>query len=222
MLRNDAAIKHTEVLVKLARDAAKKHGIEAFIMERPSRYDKKDVMKPRLNQVANGMLMPLTNILDNVHIIRLPSLDNLVGKAKKDLFKDDGIHLTDIGQTVLEDDMIAGIRSSYKDLKPKIQSSQRNNPPPTNNHSHRGGRERRVEYDGHPDGAHGRHHWDDSARKRGNHHSQNYRQQQHQGNGHRNNQRNDNRRGPGMQDMYRDFMDYMNNGPGMHRGSWRY
>ena len=153
---NDAAIKHTEVLVKLARDAAKKHGIEAFIMERPSRYDKKDVMKPRLNQVANGMLMPLTNILDNVHIIRLPSLDNLVGKAKKDLFKDDGIHLTDIGQTVLEDDMIAGIRSSYKDLKPKIQSSQRNNPPPTNNHSHRGGRERRVEYDGHPDGAHGR------------------------------------------------------------------
>ena len=101
-------------------------------MERPSRYDKKDLEKSKLNQVANGMLMPLTNVLDKVHLVRLPSLDNLDGKAKKELFKDVGLHM-------LENDMITGIKHIFPDVKPKEQTRERYNSPPPNMNRSGGG-----------------------------------------------------------------------------------
>ena len=207
---NDAAINHSTLLVTLAREAADKHGIDVFVMERPARYDKKDVMKQRLNQVANGMLMPLTNVLDNVHLVRLPSLDNLDGRAKKEIFRDDGIHLTDVGLTVLEKDVIAGIKSVYTDVKPKVQDSFRN-PSPHNSNKY-GGRGRRGDYDGPPGGGYSRRDWDGHARGRDQQQSHGGRQLQQGGPGHfRNNDRNRNRQEPGMQDMVRDFMTFMNN-----------
>ena len=71
------------------------------------------------------MLMPYTNILPNVHLIKLPSLDNLSNKDVKNKFKDDGIHLTYDGLSVLENDLIAGVKTVFKDIKPKMKK----NPP---------------------------------------------------------------------------------------------
>ena len=205
------------LLVKLAKETADKHNIDVFILERPARYDKKDLMKPRLNQVANGMLMPLTNILNRVHLVRLPALDNLAGRARKELFKDDGIHLTDTGHTVLETEIIAGIKSIYTDVKPKTNNSPANNIPPPNNNSGNGWRGKRGGYDGRSGGGYGPPQWNGPARDGA------PRQPQYRGSGNnRNNQMYNNRQGPGMQDMYRDFMDFMNNGPGMNRGGRRY
>ena len=221
---NEAAIKHSSILVKLANKAAEKHKIDVFIMERPSRYDKKDLEKSKLNQVANGMLMPLTNVLDKVHLVRLPSLDNLDGKAKKELFKDDGIHLTDVGLHVFENDMITGIKHIITDVKPKEQTRERYNSPPPNINRSGGGHGRGNNHG--PGDGYGRRGWGGPARDSGqqyHHGGGGDRQSQHRGSGNfRNNQRYRNRQEPGMQDMVQDFMAFMNNGPGMYRGGRRY
>ena len=56
-------------------------------------------------------------MVDKVHNIHLPALENLSDKAKKELFKNDGINLTRAGLTALEDNLIQGIKSVYTDIK---------------------------------------------------------------------------------------------------------
>ena len=56
-------------------------------------------------------------MLDKVHNIHLPALENLEEKAKKELFKNDGIHLTKAGLGALEDNLIQGIKNVYTDIK---------------------------------------------------------------------------------------------------------
>ena len=200
---NDKAIEHTKILVALAKEAAAKYDIDVFILERPPRYDRKDpkAVKSKLSQVSNGMLLPLINILEKVHLVKLPSLENLSGKNKKDLVKDDGIHLTYVGLTVIEDDMIAGIKNVFKDIKPKFNK----NPPPLSPQHEHGGRDRKEEHRVH--GGFGQRHYE--------HHDS--RQQKYGGNN-RDGQRHWNQRQePGVQDMVRNFMTFMNAGPPNNR-----
>ena len=204
---NCEAIKHTNILISLAKEATVKYDIDVFVLERPARYDKKDKdpkgLKSKLSQVANGMLMPLINVVENVHLVKLPSLDNLPEKERKDIFKNDGIHLTYVGLTELEDDIIAGIKTVYKDIKPKLS---KNHSPPQPQY----GPGRREE----PRGRGGfkprySDYYDD-------------RQQQNRGD-YRDNQRHwNNRPEPGVQDMVRNFMAFMNTGPpnNGYRGSY--
>ena len=233
---NDKAVEHSKVLSNLAQEVVDTYGIDVFVMERPARYDKKErdpkALKTNLNQAANGMLIPLTNVLEKVHLIKLPSLENLSGKVKKDTFKDDGIHLTNVGLTALEDDLIAGMKTVYRDIKPPSAHSQADNRVGAKRHEHGGrpGGYGRPDWDGPASGrgehgrpgGRGRPEWDGPAGGRGQQYRGGRQQQQQYGGNYRNNARNWNRdrQEPGMQEMMRDFMAYMNNGPPMYRGRY--
>ena len=127
---NKEAVDHSTKLGNIAQEIAVKHGIDVFITERPARYDKKQKdpkgIKTILNQSANGMLIAVTSILEKVHTIKLPALENLSEKDRKTFFKGDGIHLTNAGLAVLEDTLIAGIKTIYTDIEPR--SGNVNNP----------------------------------------------------------------------------------------------
>ena len=93
--------------------------------------------------------------------------------------------------------------------------------PPHNSNKYCG-RDRRGDYDGPPGGGYSRRDWDGHARGRDQQQYHGGRQSQQGGPGHyRNNDRNRNRQEPGMQDMVRDFMTFMNNGA-HYRGRGRY
>ena len=68
-----------------------------------------------LSQTANGLLMSLITPLKNVHLIKLPGLDNLAVKARRNIFQHDGIHLTRNGASILVDIISNGVRKVYKD-----------------------------------------------------------------------------------------------------------
>ena len=95
---NKDALGHTAVLVDLAEKTAETLGIDVFITVRPARYDTKDkdpkAVKESLNQSANGMLVALASVLENVHTVKLSAFENLSDKAKKSLYKNDGVYLT--------------------------------------------------------------------------------------------------------------------------------
>ena len=118
---NKEAIEQSSVLAETAYQTGERLGVDVFVTVRPARYDKKEkdakALKSKLNQSANGMQVALISVLEKVHNIHLPALDNLTEKAKKELFKNDGIHLTKAGLAALEDNLIQGVKAIYTDIK---------------------------------------------------------------------------------------------------------
>ena len=228
---NKEAIEQSSVLAEIAYQAGEKLGIDVFVTVRPARYDKKAKdakgLKSKLNQSANGMQVALISVLENVHNIHLPALENLTEKAKKELFKNDGIHLTKAGLGVLEDNLIEGIKSVYTDIKDvhnledsRAQQEQgvgRDNPDRNG-----GGHGASMYHSGRPGaGAHGGYrHRDRERHSGGDHGRRQYTDQPRQHN--RDWRGNTNMQMYDMQNMVRDFMIFMDNGPGRFRGRGRY
>ena len=206
-------------------------GIDVFVTERPARYDRRDKdpkgVKTILNDSANGMLIALTSVLERVHAIKLPALENLPERARKALYKNDGIHLTNDGLAVFEDILVAGIKNIFTDLNASME--QRTPPSASPPHGNRGGgrRERgngtRNGYP-HPDhdrrggGARGQRYHNDRQQ-------QQYGRPPHQQQRYRNNwsgdgQQQQQQQQHGMPDMMRDFMAFMNNGSGGYRSRY--
>ena len=235
VLLNQEAIEQSSVLAELAYQAGEKHGIEVFVTVRPARYDRKDKdpksLRSKLTQSANGMQVALISVLERVHNIHLPALENLTDKTRKELFKNDGIHLTKAGLGALEDNLIQGIKSVYTDIK-----DIDNNDDSRIQHELGTGR---SEPAGHRPAGHGpaRHgpggqggykprsrerHTGDSGRPGagGGYVRRPYTDQPRQHN--RDWRGNTDRQMHNMQNMMRDFMMFMDNGSGGFRGRNRY
>ena len=82
-----------------------------------------------MNDAANGLFHSLIAPLQKVHYIPLPSLHNLPEKSKKNLFTNVGIpvHLKPWGLKHLRNDIIAGVKAVYKDIKAANESEDRDN-----------------------------------------------------------------------------------------------
>ena len=160
------------------------------------------------------MRVALVSVLEKVHTVQLPALENLSDKAKKELFKNDGIHLTKVGLGALEDNLIKGIKSVYTDIKENKysegsraqQEPGRHGPgrqEPGAHHGPGGGGGYRPQ-NRQAGGGYGRRQFPDQPRQswRGGH--------------------NNNRQMYDMQNMMRDFMMFMDSSPGRFRGRDRY
>ena len=219
------AIVHSNKLVKIATEMSVKFGIDVFVTERPARYDRRDKdpkgVKTVLNDSANGMLIALTSVLERVHAIKLPALENLPERARKALYKNDGIHLTNDGLAVFEDSLVAGIKNIFTDLN--TSKEQRTPPSASPPHGNRGGgrRERgngtrngypHSDHDRRGGGARGQRYHNDRQQ-------QQYGRPPHQQQRYRNNWSGDGQQ-HGMPDMMRDFMAFINNGSGGYRSRY--
>ena len=105
-------------LIHLANEAAQKHNLDVFVVERPPRGDENEIYSD-LNVAANGLFPSLITPLKKVHYIPLPSLQKLPDKSRRNLFTKSGVpvHLKPWGLKLLRNDIVAGIKSVYKDLK---------------------------------------------------------------------------------------------------------
>ena len=229
---NKEAIEQSSVLAETAYQTGERLGVDVFVTVRPARYDKKEkdakALKSKLNQSANGMQVALISVLEKVHNIHLPALDNLTEKAKKELFKNDGIHLTKAGLAALEDNLIQGVKAIYTDIKDidykedsraqQEHGAGRDEPDrdgpsrhgagwqdPGRSGAGSGGGYRHRGRERHGGGDYGRRPYTDQPR-------------QHN----RDRRGNENRQMYDMQNMVRDFMMYMDNGSGRFRGRGRY
>ena len=222
---NKEAIEQSSVLAEVAFQAGEKFGIDVFVTVRPARYDRKDMkgLKPKLNQSANGMQVALISVLDKVHNVNLRALENLTEKTKKELFKNDGIHLTKAGLSALEDNLIHGIRSVYTDIKDKVPNDESRAQPDNGAGGSKPGtqgpgRHGSGGHDRQRPGAGGGYRPGDRGRHAGGDHHRRQYSDQHG----RNWRDNSNRQMYEMQNMMRDFMVFMDNGAGRFRGRGRY
>ena len=125
---NNIACEHSKNLVNQAQQAAQKHNIDVFIVERPARFDPVDRdpegVRSVLTVSANGLFPSLITPLKKVHFIPLPSLS--AGRTERDWFDKDGVHLTPKGMELFCLDIEAGVKSVFTDLKQDspIKSSQ--------------------------------------------------------------------------------------------------
>ena len=224
---NKEALEHSAVLVDIAKETADKFGIDVFVIERPSRYDKKDkdpkAVKTTVNQSANGLLVALTSVLDNVHTIKLPALENLCDKARKSIYKNDGIHLTKAGLVILEDKLIEAVKAVYTDIE-QTTDNVRSSPSSLSPLQRDGARGGSVE-PGHGRGGggyvhHGYGRRDDRVQNprndRREFRGQPADQRRYNDRNHGNWNNNNRRQEPHMQNMMRDFMAFMENGPGSY------
>ena len=201
-----------------------------FVTVRPARYDRKDKdpkgLRSKLTQSPNGMQVALISVLERVHNIHLPALENLTDKTRKELFKNDGIHLTKAGLGALEDNLIQGIKSVYTDIK-----DIDNNDDSRIQHEHGSGRSEPAEHGParHGPGGH------DSGRPGAGGGYKPRSRERHTGGGYvrrpytdqpkqhnRDWRGNTDRQMHNMQNMMRDFMMFMDNGSGRFRGRNRY
>ena len=98
------ACEQSKDIAFLADHASKRFKIDIFIVERPPRID--DVNEPKnmrstLTGSANGLYMSLITPMERVHLITLHSLSNYAGKARRDCFEQDGIHVNGKGSSNL-------------------------------------------------------------------------------------------------------------------------
>ena len=131
------ACEHSTKLVEIANYAVETYEVDVFIVERPPRYDKEKFdpkgLKQLLSQTSNGYLMSLITPLKDVHLIKLPGLENLTPKARRGVFQHDGIHLTRHGASIMADLICSGVRKVYKDIPVPVDvpfKNQFNTPPP--------------------------------------------------------------------------------------------
>ena len=112
------ACNQTKHLVELANEAAQKHNLDVFVVERPPRGDVNKNYSV-LNDAANGLFLSLIAPLQKVHYIPLPSLHNLPEKSRKNLFTNVGVpvHLKPWGLKHLRNDIITGVKAVYRDVK---------------------------------------------------------------------------------------------------------
>ena len=98
------ACNQSRRLVELASEVAKKHNLDVFVVERPPRGD-----EDKTYSTANGLFLSLI----------APLLHNLPEKSKRNLFTSVGIpvHLKPWGLKYLRNDIIAGVKTVYKDIK---------------------------------------------------------------------------------------------------------
>ena len=164
------------------------------------------------------MQVALISVLERVHNIYLPSLENLSEKVRKDLYRNDGIHLTKAGLVALEDDLITGVKSVYTDIRVADYKTETQK----NNDDSKGG-VGRLEGGQYVSGRHGPGGYRHQERDRqpgGGHNRRHYADQPRQSN--RSWQGNTNNQMYGLQNMMRDFMFFMDNGPNRFRGRGRY
>ena len=114
----EKACDQTKHLVELAKETAQKRNVDVFVVERPPRGDANKNYSV-LNDAANGLFISLIAPIKKVHYIPLPSLHNLPEKSKKNLFTNVGVpvHLKPWGLKYLRNDIIAGVKAVYRDVK---------------------------------------------------------------------------------------------------------
>ena len=97
------------------------HHIDVFIVEKPPRYDlpsgDPSGMKQKLNKFSNGVLAASTGPTPRLFLVEQASLSRSAGKGRSDLFKADGLRLTQKGLRFYKTNIMNTLKDCYEDIK---------------------------------------------------------------------------------------------------------
>ena len=119
----------TKVLVQVAETLATENNLDIFLVDKPPRYDltTRDSMGmlAKLSKYANGVLASSVGMTPRLSIIDQSSLARSSLKARSDIYKPDGLHLTPKGLTFYTANVTRALQELYPDMAvPKQTVSQ--------------------------------------------------------------------------------------------------
>ena len=139
-LTNNVA-DQTKVLVEVAETLAIENNLDIFLVDKLPRYDPITSdprgMLAKLSKYANGVLASNIGMTPRLFIVDQSSLARSSIKARSDIFKPDGLHLTTKGLTFYTSNISKALQECYPDLavpKNTRQELPRQSEPGSNPH----------------------------------------------------------------------------------------
>ena len=133
-------------LVTAAKATADKHDITVFLCDRPPRYDDSETpgsncgLRTKLSRAANGHLIPLVESAAGVHLVDQAGLSRAPGRARQELYQEDGIHLTEKGVYGFTTNIILEMHSKFEDIRSlEVHSKKAATPSPSAKEDRLGG-----------------------------------------------------------------------------------
>ena len=137
------ACNQSRDLVHMLNEAALKHNLDVFVVEKPPRDDNTNKEDNKIltdcNTSSNGLFPSLITPLEKVHYIPLPAFQKISDKSRMNLFDVDGIHIKHWGLKLMSEDIISGVRNVYTDISAGGTSFQKDgrNQPQNNVNQHK-------------------------------------------------------------------------------------
>ena len=115
--------------MEIAQNITVDMGMDVFVIEKTPRYDTEDAdpsgMKQKLSKYANGVLSSTTGPTPRMFLIEQSGLARTSARARSELFKPDGLHLTQKGLRMYSSNLIMALRECYGELAiPSTQHQQ--------------------------------------------------------------------------------------------------
>ena len=108
----------TQTLFDIAKSLVDEMDINVFLVEKPPRYDSSSdqtCMKQKLSKYSNGVLASLIGATPKIFIVEQAGLSRASEKARSDIFKSDGLHLTKKGISFYNTNIINNMKECYPD-----------------------------------------------------------------------------------------------------------
>ena len=148
----------TKALIEVAETLAIENNLDIFLVDKPPRYDLATSdsmgMLAKLSKYANGVLASSVGITPRLFIVEQSSLARSSPKARADIYKQDGLHLTAKGLAFYTTNIIRALQECYPDMVRPIINQEQNkqhhtssSPPRQDRRQGRGGRRDRPYQD---------------------------------------------------------------------------
>ena len=117
----EACKKQSEFLIESAKTIVRNHDVDVFLFQQPPRYDKpeedKDGNWAKLSKLANSHMAIMAAGQEKIHVVETSSLAREEGRGRRDLYQEDGIHLTPKGTYILETSLIMAMHKEKPGLR---------------------------------------------------------------------------------------------------------
>ena len=118
----------TKTVADVAKSLATENNIDIFVVDKPPRYDPptKDPtgMCAKLSKYSNGVMASSLGMTPRLFIVDQSSLARTSLKARADVYKPDGLHLTPKGLTFYTSNITKSLLECYADIVPPKQSTK--------------------------------------------------------------------------------------------------
>ena len=110
--------EQSTLLVEVAQNIVNDMKIDVFIIENPPRYDQSDptAMKQKLSKYSNGVVSSNTGPAPRIYLVEQSGLARSSQRARSELYKSDGIHLTQKGLRIFANNIANSLRECYVEL----------------------------------------------------------------------------------------------------------
>ena len=110
--------EQSKLLVEVAQNIVNDKGIDVFIIENTPRYDQADptAMKQKLSKYSNGVVSSTTGPTPRIFLVEQSGLARSSTRARSELYKPDGLHLTQKGLRIYVNNITNTLKECYVEL----------------------------------------------------------------------------------------------------------